>query len=68
MNIDNIKKIELEITSDCNAACPGCARTQNLDILQVQSFSLADLYRLFPTKRHIENKSEINRKQIVSKS
>ncbi len=56
MNIDNIKKIELEITSDCNAACPGCARTQNLDILQVQSFSLADLCRLFPTKRHIENK------------
>jgi len=27
MNINDIRKVELEITSDCNAACPGCART-----------------------------------------
>ena len=39
MNIDNIRKIELEITSDCNAACPGCARTQNIDLFDVESFS-----------------------------
>ena len=35
---------------------PGCARTLNLDILKVQSFSLADLRRLFPTKRYIQDK------------
>lgn len=43
-----IKKIELEITSDCNAACPGCARTLNKDLLQINSFSLQDLQRMFP--------------------
>ena len=51
-----IKKIELEITSDCNAACPGCARTLNKDILQVTSFTLEDLKRIFPTTNHIANK------------
>jgi len=48
MNIDSIKKIELEITSNCNAACPGCARTQNADILELNSFGLEDLRRMFP--------------------
>jgi molybdenum cofactor biosynthesis enzyme MoaA len=56
MNIDNIKKIELEITSNCNAACPGCARTQNIDLFDVESFYLEDLKRLFPTERYIANK------------
>ena len=41
-------KIELEITSDCNASCPGCARTLNQDILQINSFTLQDLKRIFP--------------------
>jgi MoaA/NifB/PqqE/SkfB family radical SAM enzyme len=56
MNIDNIKKVELEITSNCNAACPGCARTQNSDILEIHSFGLEDLVRMFPTPRHIQGK------------
>lgn len=56
MNIDNIHKIELEITSDCNAACPGCARTQNLDILDIDSFGVADIKRLFPNERYIKDK------------
>jgi len=56
MNIDNIKKIELEITSNCNAACPGCARTQNIDLFDVESFYLEDIKRLFPTERYIANK------------
>lgn len=43
-------KIELEITSDCNAACPGCARTLNSDLLQINSFTLQDLQRIFPSK------------------
>lgn len=54
--IDNIKKVELEITSNCNAACPGCARTLNPDILKIESFSLADLKRIFPTSKHIKGK------------
>jgi len=56
MNIDNIKKIELEITSDCNAACPGGGRRQNLDILEINSFKLSDLVRLFPNERYIKDK------------
>ena len=43
-------KVELEITSDCNAACPGCARTLNKDKLKINSFSLIDLQRIFPTQ------------------
>lgn len=56
MNLDNIKKIELEITSNCNAACPGCARTQNPDILEIHSFTLDDLKRLFSEPKHIKDK------------
>ena len=41
-------KVELEITSDCNAACPGCARTLNKESLQINSFTLQDLQRIFP--------------------
>lgn len=50
MKLSDIKKVELEITSDCNAACPGCARTQELakGNLQVTDFSLDDLKRMFP--------------------
>lgn len=44
-----IRKVELEITSDCNAACPGCARTLNKDLLQINSFTLQDLQRIFPS-------------------
>lgn len=54
--IDKINKIELEITSGCNAACPGCARTQLIDDLKVSSFTLMDLKRIFPSKESIENK------------
>lgn len=54
--MDRIQKIELEITSDCNAACPGCARTQKRDILDVVDFSLDDLKRILPTKKHIDGK------------
>ena len=54
--ISKIKKIELEITSNCNAACPGCARTQNHDKLSINSFSIADIKRLFPSVEHINNK------------
>jgi MoaA/NifB/PqqE/SkfB family radical SAM enzyme len=56
MNIDDIERIELEISSDCNAACPGCARTQNLDILTPQNLTFEQIKTWFPDNRHIENK------------
>lgn len=50
MDITQLKKVELEITSDCNAACPGCLRTvlDEQGKLNVQDFSLDDLKRIFP--------------------
>lgn len=51
-----IKKVELEITSDCNAACPGCARTLNPDKLKIQSFTFEDIKRLFPDEGHIRGR------------
>lgn len=54
--IDDIKRIELEITSSCNAACPGCARTIHRDKLEINRFTLQDLQRMFPDRRHIEDK------------
>ena len=56
MNIDDIKKIELEITSDCNAACPGCARTLHNDKLVVAQFTLEDLKRILPNERYMNGK------------
>lgn len=49
-DISDLKKVELEITSNCNAACPGCARTDAAidGTLKVQDFSFADLKRIFP--------------------
>ena len=54
--MNNLKKIELEITSDCNAACPGCARTLNVGKYEVVSFTFEDIKRLFPTREHINGK------------
>ena len=56
MNIDHIKKIEIEITSGCNAACPGCARTQHPDLLTLDTVRLVDIMEIFPDSRHIQGK------------
>lgn len=56
MNLDNIKKIELEITSGCNAACPGCARTLNPDLLTVQHITFEQIQKIFPDRKYIEGK------------
>lgn len=53
---NNIKKVELEITSDCNASCPGCARTQHLGKYKITSFGLKDIKQLFPRKENIDGK------------
>ena len=47
------KRVELEISSDCNAACPGCARTQNLDILKPQNITLQQIKKWFPNPQNI---------------
>jgi MoaA/NifB/PqqE/SkfB family radical SAM enzyme len=57
MSVDFLKKIELEITSDCNAACPGCLRTQRLGEYKIQSFTFKDLQSAFPKKEHIAGKA-----------
>lgn len=56
MNLEQIKGFELEITSACNAACPGCVRTLFPDLLTINRFTIADLQRLFPERRYIEGK------------
>lgn len=56
MILDNIKKIELEITSGCNAACPGCARTLNPDLLTVEHITLEQIKKIFPDRSYIEGK------------
>ena len=57
MNLANIKKVELEITSNCNAACPGCARTQNLDLVTIDTVTLEDIMMMFPTEDMIHDKN-----------
>lgn len=56
MKITDIKKIELEITSNCNASCPGCARTLNSENLKIQSFGLSELKNIFTNRYEIQNK------------
>jgi MoaA/NifB/PqqE/SkfB family radical SAM enzyme len=52
MDITQLKKVELEITSNCNAACPGCARTIAVENGSLEphgeDFTLDDLKRMFP--------------------
>ena len=55
MSIQNLKKIELEITSDCNAACPGCARTLNLDKLNIQNLNFEKI-KIFKKKALFQKK------------
>ena len=57
MKLDNVNKVELEITSNCNAGCPGCARTQNLDLVELSSITTEDIRNMFPTEKHIRGKN-----------
>lgn len=56
MKIQDLKKIELEITSNCNAACPGCARTLNKELLKINSFGITELKNIFQSRDSIEGK------------
>mgnify|MGYP006266443465 CR=1 FL=1 len=57
MNLTDIKKVELEITSNCNAACPGCMRTQNLDLITIDTITLEDIMMMFPSEDMIIDKN-----------
>jgi len=56
MNMDFIERVELEISSDCNAACPGCARTQNIDLVKPTNLTLAQIQKWFPNPEGIKFK------------
>lgn len=56
-NISKLQKIELEITSNCNAACPGCARTLNKDKLEICEYGIKEVKEIFDTKKKIQNKN-----------
>lgn len=59
MNIDHhsVQEYELEISSDCNAACPLCART-NYRFSQFgnDNLTLQDIMHIFPDETYIKNK------------
>jgi molybdenum cofactor biosynthesis enzyme MoaA len=57
MKLKDVKKVELEITSNCNAACPGCARTQNLDLITIDTVTLADIMKMFPDEESVADKN-----------
>jgi len=54
--LESLNKIELEITSNCNAACPGCARTLNPDKFSINTITFADIKQMFPSRSTIEGK------------
>lgn len=51
-----IQRVELEISSDCNAACPGCARTQNIDLVRPANLTLEQIQTWFPNPDDIKFK------------
>lgn len=56
MKIDDIKRFELEITSNCNAACPGCLRTKEPDNYDILSLTFDDIKRIFPSSHYIKDR------------
>jgi MoaA/NifB/PqqE/SkfB family radical SAM enzyme len=57
MLLSDVKKIELEISSDCNAECPLCARTYaKMPLRGNNNITLQDIKRLFPNRQSIEDK------------
>lgn len=56
MNIEDLKTFEIEITSLCNASCPGCLRTRHDGGYELLSLSIDDIKRILPTERYIKDK------------
>lgn len=49
LKYEDIKIVQLDITSRCNAGCPQCPRTEN-PILPMQELTMADIKTIFPKK------------------
>ncbi|WP_293128738.1 tetratricopeptide repeat protein [Microcoleus sp. bin38.metabat.b11b12b14.051] len=47
LKYEDIRRVSVEITSRCNAACPQCPRTGN-PILPAAELKIADIERIFP--------------------
>lgn len=56
MTLDDIKFIELEITSLCNLECGLCHRTKEMGRYELTSLTIQDIKNMFPTKQSIDNK------------
>ena len=58
MKLTDIQNYELEITANCNAQCPICARTRRgMKLTGNNSLSLKDIQHIFPHKTLIEKKN-----------
>mgnify|MGYP001178416666 CR=1 FL=1 len=51
-----ITEVELEISSDCNAACPGCPRTQHIELVKPTNLTLEQIQTWFPNPKDIQFK------------
>jgi MoaA/NifB/PqqE/SkfB family radical SAM enzyme len=56
MKIEDLKTFEIEITSVCNAVCPGCLRTRHDGGYELLSLTLADIKRILPSENYIKDK------------
>lgn len=57
MNLKSVEEFELEITSNCNAACPLCKRTlTGMPHYGNSSLTLQDIKQFFPDAEHISGK------------
>ena len=53
----DIKKYELEITANCNAECPLCARTEmGMPLRGNKELTFADIKHVFPTRESCDDK------------
>lgn len=52
----DLGKIELEISSNCNAACPGCARTLNPEKFKICELGIKHIKQIFDCIEKIKNK------------
>lgn len=55
-----ITHIELELSADCNAECPLCARTDlNMDLKGNSNITLDQIKHIFPSEEHVKDKEII---------
>lgn len=58
MNYADVQDIEIEITADCNAQCPICARTRmGMKLTGNNKLSLDDIKHIFPNEESLQGKN-----------